>query len=149
MKNTKRISALLWTAQVVLALVFLFAGGMKLVLPPEMMKGPVALPSAFIRFIGVCETLGAIGLILPSVTRIKPGLTPLAAAGLIVIMIGATTVTLIGGLVAPALVPVVVGLLAVFVANGRSRIAPIHPRRPAQRIASSGTSAIRTVGKAA
>ena len=127
MRNTKRIRALLWTAQVLLALVFLFAGGMKLVLPIEMMKGPVALPGAFLRFIGVCETLGAIGLILPSVLRIKPWLTPLAASGLIIIMIGATVVTLIGGMVGPALVPAVVGSLATFVANGRWRVAPIVP----------------------
>lgn len=149
MRNTKRINSLLWTAQVLLALVFLFAGGMKLVMPIEMLKGPVALPGAFLRFIGVCETLGAIGLILPSVLRIKPGLTPLAASGLIIIMIGATVVTLIGGMVGPALVPVVVGSLATFVANGRWRVAPIHPRSRFAVSASNRESLARPIGKAA
>jgi uncharacterized membrane protein YphA (DoxX/SURF4 family) len=149
MRNTKRISALLWTAQVLLALTFLFAGGMKLVAPAEMLKGPVPLPVLFLRFIGLCETLGAIGLILPSVTRIKPWLTPLAASGLIVIMIGATIITLIGGQVGPALVPLVVGLLAVFVANGRSRLAPISKKSRGTVYAPSLAPVARAIGKAA
>src|SRR5579864_9333030 len=103
LKNVRRT---LWTIQVLLALVFLFAGSMKLVLPIAELKGPVALAPLFLRFIGVCEVLGALGLILPSLLRVLPVLTPLAASGLVIIMIGATTVTLIGGMVAPALVPV-------------------------------------------
>lgn len=149
MRNTKRISALLWTVQVLLALVFLFAGGMKLVMPIEMLKGPVALPGAFLRFIGVCETLGAIGLILPSVLRIKPGLTPLAASGLIIIMIGATVVTLIGGMVGPAIIPVIVGSLAAFVANGRWRVAPIPAASRRLPTVSSPAPLARSVDKAA
>jgi uncharacterized membrane protein YphA (DoxX/SURF4 family) len=149
MRNTKRISALLWTAQVLLALTFLFAGGTKLVAPAEMLKGPVPLPVLFLRFIGLCETLGAIGLILPSVTRIKPWLTPLAASGLIVIMIGATIITLIGGQVGPALVPLVVGSLAVFVANGRSRLAPISKKSRGTVYAPSLAPVARAIGKAA
>jgi len=77
-----------------------------------------------LRFIGVCEVLGAIGLILPGLLRIRPGLTPLAAAGLVIIMIGATVISLIGGEITAALVSVVVGLLAAFVAYGRRRVAP-------------------------
>jgi len=79
----------------------------------------VALPGWFLRFIGVTEILGAIGLILPRLLRIRPGLTPLAAAGLVIIMIGATVVTLMGGQIGPAFIPFIVGLLAVFVAYGR------------------------------
>lgn len=109
----------LWTVQVLLAALFLFAGGVKLVLPLEALKGPVPLPGLFLRFIGVAEVLGAIGLILPGLLRIRTGLTPLAAAGLVIIMIGATAVTLAGGDVAPALIPLVVGLLSAFVAYGR------------------------------
>ena len=59
--------------------------------------GPVQLPVLFIRFIGVCEILGAIGMILPGLTGIRPGLTPLGAAGLVVIMIGATVVNVVNG----------------------------------------------------
>jgi len=109
----------LWIVQGMLALLFLFAGGMKLVLPPEAMAGPVALPLAFLRFIGVVEVLGAIGLVLPGLLRIRVGLTPLAAAGLVIIMIGATVITALGGAVAPALFPLTVGLLAGSVAYGR------------------------------
>jgi hypothetical protein len=111
----------LWVIQVLLAALFLFAGSMKLVLPLEQMTEPgqVALPLWFLRFIGTCEVLGALGLILPGVFRIRKGLTVLAACGLIGIMIGAVVVTVIGGVIVPALISIVVGLLAAFVAYGR------------------------------
>jgi len=112
----------LWIVQGLLAIIFLFSGGMKLVLPLEAMTGPIPVPGLFLRFIGVAEVLGAIGLILPGVLRIRPGLTPLAAAGLAIIMIGATVLTLAGGAVALALIPMVVGGLAAFVAYGRWRL---------------------------
>jgi hypothetical protein len=115
------MSALLWVVQGLLAALFLFAGGAKLVMSAEAMAGPVALPLWFLRGIGVAEMLGGLGLVLPGVTRIRPGLTPLAAAGLTIIMIGATVVTVIGGVVLPALVPLVVGCLTAFVAYGRWR----------------------------
>ena len=118
------MNSALWIVQGLLALLFLFAGGMKLVVPIEKLAGQVPLPGAFMRFIGVAEVLGAIGLILPQLLGIRPGLTPLAAAGLVIIMIGATAVTLAGGAVAQAPIPLVVGLLAAFVAYGRWRLAP-------------------------
>ena len=127
-RSSKRANASLWTIQTLLALVFLFAGGMKLVVPIEMLKGPVALPGAFMRFIGVCETLGALGLILPGVFRIRTALTPLAASGLVIIMIGATVLTGIAGPVAMAAMPAVVGVLAGFVAYGRVWTSPIRSR---------------------
>jgi uncharacterized membrane protein YphA (DoxX/SURF4 family) len=114
----------LWIIQVLLALLFLFSGGMKLILPLDKMTGPVALPGWFLRFIGVAEVLGGLGLILPTLLRIRPGLTPLAAAGLVIIMIGATVVTLMGGDVLPAVIPLVVGILLLFVAYNRWRMAP-------------------------
>jgi hypothetical protein len=103
---------------------------MKLVLPLEKLAGPVALPGAFVRFIGVAELLGGLGLILPGLLRIRPGLTPLAAAGLVIIMIGAVVITLMGGggAVAMAAIPAVTGLLAAFVAYGRWRLAPHRSR---------------------
>jgi hypothetical protein len=114
----------LWIVQGLLAALFLFAGGAKLVLPLDQMAGPVALPGWFLRFLGVAEVLGALGLVLPGLLRIRPGLTPLAAAGLLIIMIGATVLTLVGGMVAVALMNAVVALLAAFVAYGRWRLAP-------------------------
>jgi uncharacterized membrane protein YphA (DoxX/SURF4 family) len=114
----------LWIAQVLLAALFLFSGVMKFVMPVAEMTKQSSLPGWFFWFIGVCEILGAIGLILPSLLRIKPGLTPLAAAGLAIIMIGATVITAPGG-IKTALVPFVAGLLAAFVAYGRWRLWPI------------------------
>jgi len=117
----------LWAVQILLALLFLFAGGAKFFLPVDRMtKGmPEALASGtFIHFIGVCEVLGGLGLILPGLLKIKPGLTPLAAAGLTIIMIGATALSLPQG-VAMAIFPFVTGVLAAFVAYGRWRVAPL------------------------
>ena len=122
------MNAALWIVQGLLAAVFLFSGGMKLVLPIEEMTKDISMPGAFLRFIGVAEMLGALGLILPGLLRIRPGLTPLAAAGLVIIMIGATLVSLSLG-VAMALIPLAVGLLAAFVAYGRWRLAPLRGSR--------------------
>ena len=121
----KKSNITLWVVQGVLASLFLFAGVMKLVLPIEAMAGPVALPGLFLRFIGVCEALGAVGLILPGLLRIHRELTPVAAAGLVIIMAGATVITIMGGAIAPALVPFIVGVLAASVAYGRTRTAQL------------------------
>ena len=109
----------LWIVQGVLAAMFLVAGGMKLITPIDVLSAMSPFPGEFIRFIGVCEVLGAVGLILPYALRILPGLTALAAAGLVVIMVGATVSTLAigGGLL--ALPTLVLGLLAALVAYGR------------------------------
>jgi uncharacterized membrane protein YphA (DoxX/SURF4 family) len=114
----------LWIIQALLAALFLFAGGMKLIMPIEEMTKQIPMPGRFLRFIAVCEVLGAIGLILPSLLRIWPALTPLAAAGLVIIMIGATVTTLMTGDIATALMPLATGILAAFVAYGRWRLTP-------------------------
>jgi uncharacterized membrane protein YphA (DoxX/SURF4 family) len=125
---------ILWIIQVLLALLFLFGGASKLVMPVEAMAeaarqaGQTPLPGLFMRFIGVVEVLGGLGLILPSLLRIRPGLTPLAAAGLVIVMIGATVVVMASGAVGSAMMPLVVGILAAFVAYGRWRLAPIRER---------------------
>ncbi len=115
------LTSALWIIQGLLALLFLFAGSMKLIVPIQMLTAqmPLPLPGLFLQFIGVAEVAGAIGLILPGLLRIRPILTPLAACGLLIIMVGATVVTLAGGEVVPALVPLVMGLLCAFVAYGR------------------------------
>lgn len=116
------MNAALWIVQALLALLFLWAGGIKLILPLEELKGPVELPGLFLRFIGVCEVLGALGLILPGLLRVRPGLTPLAAAGLLIIMIGATMVTVAGGDFGMLALPLITGLLLAFVAYSRWRL---------------------------
>jgi len=123
------VNIILWIIQVLLALLFLFSGGTKLVLPIEVLKSmgspnQVQLPGWFIRFIGVCEVLGALGFILPGVFRIRTNLTVIAGIGLTIIMIGAVIITAMGDGVKAAVVPLIVGILCVFVAYGRSRLAP-------------------------
>jgi hypothetical protein len=114
----------LWIIQILLALLFLFAGGTKLYFSSEVLAamGPpnqVHLPGLFLKFIGLCEVLGALGLVLPGLFKIRPQLTPLAAAGLLIIMIGAVVVTIAGPGVGAAIPPLVIGLLCAFVVYGR------------------------------
>jgi hypothetical protein len=123
------MSYALWTIQVLLALLFLFAGGMKLILPIEEMTKEIAMPGPFLRFIGVAETLGALGLVLPGLLGIRPGLTPLAAAGLVIIMVGAVGVSVAMGQALTGLIPLVVGALAAFVAYARWKVLPLGSRR--------------------
>ena len=118
-KSSRKASILLWTIQVLLAALFLFAGGMKLVTPIAAMAQQMGLPGPFLRFIGLAEVLGALGLILPGLLRIRLRLTPLAAAGLVIIMTGAVGVTMATMGAAQAVIPGIVGVLAAGVAVGR------------------------------
>jgi hypothetical protein len=121
-RGFSKAGAALWTIQGLLALLFGFAGGMKLVMPMDESAGLLPFPLWFLQFIGVAEVLGAVGLVLPGLLRIRVELTPLAAAGLVLIMVGATTIMLAGGDVVAALVPLVVGLLAGVVAYSRRQL---------------------------
>ena len=124
------MNILLWIIQCLLALLFVFSGAMKFVMSVQEMnsQGPVMFPGIFLHFIGVCEILGGVGLILPSALRIEPGLTPLAAAGLAIITAGATVITLMGPMKGMAAIPFVTCMLCIFVAYGRWRVRPITPR---------------------
>lgn len=120
----------LWVAQGLLALAFGMAGLMKLATPYADLAAQQAwalqTPEALVKVIGLVELLGALGVLLPAATRIKPFLTPLAAAGFVVIMVlgGA----LHASLGEPPISNVVLGALAAFVAWGRVKKAPIAPR---------------------
>jgi hypothetical protein len=114
----------LWTVQGLLAALFLFAGGVKFTIPLDEMEAQSGLPGLLILLVGAAEVLGALGLVLPGLLRVRLSLTPLAASGLVVIMIGATLITLATMDAALALMPLVTGLLAAFVAYGRWRLAP-------------------------
>lgn len=120
----KRFSAnvLLWTAQGLLALFFAAGSGApKLLVPPEMLPMPIPLPEPFIKFVGVCEVLGALGLILPGITRIQPRLTVVAAACLTLLTVCAATYQLIGQQPANAIFALVIGVIAASIAYGRRR----------------------------
>jgi hypothetical protein len=130
--SARTANRLLWTAQILVALLFLFAGSMKFIMPAEkMQQGPIVFPLAFLYFIGVCECLGGLGLVLPGLTRVATGLTPLAAAGLTIIMIGATTVSILAMGVAAGIFPAIVGVVTAWIAYGRTRVVPLAgaPRR--------------------
>lgn len=119
----------LWIVQALLALFFaLGSGAPKLLLPSETLPMPIPLSSAFLRFIGVAEVLGGIGLVLPGLLRVWPSLTPLAAAGLVLVTVGATVYQLAAGEVGNTLFAVTMGLLCGFVAYGRWKLAPHRDR---------------------
>ena len=118
------MNIVLWIIQILLTLLFLFAGGTKLFMSEAALKqmappNSIVLPILLLRFIGLCEVLGALGLILPGITRIRRGLTPLAACGLLIIMIGAVVITVMGLGAAAAITPLVAGVLCAVVAYGR------------------------------
>jgi uncharacterized membrane protein YphA (DoxX/SURF4 family) len=124
------MNILLWIFQFLLALLFLFAGVTKLVLPLSALEAPGGphLPGLFLRFIGVCELLGGVGLLFPSLLRIRPSLTPLAAVLLAIIMVGAVVFTVTSGPAVMAITPFVTLVLLLFIAYGRTTLAPISPR---------------------
>ena len=97
--------------QIALAALFLFAGGGKFAMSAEDLTKDTALSAAFLRFIGACEVVGAIGLVASALGRGWRVLTPLAAVGLTIIMIGTVTVTAIEMSVPAALFPLAIGLL--------------------------------------
>ena len=134
-RNRTLMTRALWIVQSLLALLFVFAGSMKLVSPIDELVAQTSLPGLFLRFVGLAELLGGLGLILPGLLHIRPGLTPLAALELVHVMLGACVITLaMGGEPVLAAVPLAVGLLAGFVAYGRWRLAP-HASRSARRTA--------------
>ena len=119
------MNIVLWILQILLGLLFLFAGGTKLVMSGETLmqemakSNSITLPLAFIRFIGVVELLGGLGLILPGLTKIRRSLTPLAAVGLTIVMVGAVIVTIMGPGVGAAIFPLIIAILCALVAYGR------------------------------
>ena len=122
-RRVTKASAALWTAQALLGLVFAFAGASKLLVPIDVLTALSPLPGPFLRFLGVAELVGVLGLILPGLLRIRPVLTPIAAGCLSAIVAGATILTLAGGDVSGAVLPFVTLLLSLFVAFGRTRLA--------------------------
>ena len=147
--DPKNASFTLWAIQALLASLFLFAGGFKLMISTETLAHVAPLPVPLLRFVAVCELAGALGLVLPGLFRTWTALTALAATGLVAIMIGATIVTLITLGVGAAVLPLMAGILAALVAYGRWRIAPIpaaarnaRPRRRPEHHAPPGVHGV-------
>ena len=122
----------LWIVQVLLALAFLGAGATKVFTPIEGLAQQMAwvldVPPALVPFIGFAEIAGAVGLILPALTRILPWLTPLAAAGLAIDMLFATVFHLTRGEFGNIVPTLILLVLAAFVAYGRWKLVPITSR---------------------
>jgi putative oxidoreductase len=129
---SKGLHIALWVVQVLLAAAFLMAGGMKLTAPIEELAKNMAwvsaVPPGLVRFIGLSEVAGALGLILPAATRIKPSLTGVAGAALVVVMVLAMGMHISRGEYPFLGGPVVLAALSAFVAWGRLKKAPIAPR---------------------
>lgn len=121
----------LWVVQGLLAAMFLMAGAMKLSKPKkELIAGPMEslekLPEGAIKALGAVEVAGAIGLILPLALGIAPILTPLAAVGFIIVMIGALFTHIPRGELVPnGVVNIVILLLAAYVVVGRFVLVPV------------------------
>jgi|SRR5579863_5183553 len=112
----------LWIVQILLALAFLAAGTFKVSQPIERLATNMgwvnAFPSSGVRLIGTLEILGAIGLILPAATGIWTWLTPVAAIGLVLTMIGATFTHIRLGESSKIAPPLALLVLAAFVVIG-------------------------------
>lgn len=131
-ENKKLLHMALWAAQIMLAAVFTLTGGMKTFLPPAVLFAKLPdlamLPLPLVRFIGIAELAAALGLVLPSATRIAPLLTPLAASGVALVMVGALAFHISKGHLAGLPGVIVIGAIACVVARERSTRARIAPR---------------------
>ncbi|MCI0570330.1 MAG: DoxX family protein [Myxococcaceae bacterium] len=131
-KPSRVLHISLWFVQVLLGGLFAFAGSLKAMTPIEQlapqMPWAADIPEALVRFIGASETAGALGLLLPALTRIRPGLTALAGAGIALIMVLASLFHATRGEFGAIPMNLTFGALAAFVAWGRFKKAPIAPR---------------------
>ncbi|HYG15170.1 MAG TPA: DoxX family protein [Bacteroidia bacterium] len=128
-KSSKAIHITLWVAQVLLAAMFIMSGFMKVAQPisqlSQMLPWAGDMPEALVRFIGLSELLGGLGLLLPSLLRIKPVLTPVAAVGLALIQLLAAGFHVSRGETDAIGMNIVLAAVAVFIAWGRFKKRPI------------------------
>jgi len=131
-KSSKALNISLWITQVILAAMFLMAGIMKSTQPIEELGKSMPwvneVSAGMVRFVGISELLGGIGLILPALLRIKPILTPLAALGIFIIMILAFLYHIAKGEYEALGFNVILAAAAFFIAWGRYRKVPILPK---------------------
>ncbi|GAB2793175.1 DoxX family protein [Rhabdobacter roseus] len=119
----------LWVAQVLLALGLLYGGSMKLFQPADTLAAQwpwtAQVPLSLVKLTGVVDFLGAAGLLLPAWLRIRPALTPVAALGVLVLMLCAILFHVVRGEVAVIGINVFFAVLAAWVAWGRFRKVPL------------------------
>jgi uncharacterized membrane protein YphA (DoxX/SURF4 family) len=131
-KSSKVMHISLWVVQILLAAMFLMAGANKLFQSitelSKMLPWATEVPEGLVRFIGISELLGGLGLLLPSILRIKPILTPIAAVGLSLIMVSASIFHISRGEMSVIGINFVLLALALFVVWGRMKKAPIQAR---------------------
>ena len=122
------MNAFLWVLQIVLALYFGSIGVMHFVVPPGL-PAPLGwmyeLPAWLHWVSGGAEILAALGLVLPGLTKIRPQLTALAAAGLVLVMVGAAVWHISRGETATLLMNGLLAAVCGFVAYGRWRVRPL------------------------
>jgi uncharacterized membrane protein YphA (DoxX/SURF4 family) len=137
-QRSKALHITLWIAQVILAAMFLMSGFMKLAQPidqlSKMLPWTAQVSEALVRFIGVAEVLGAVGLILPSLLRIQPRLTPIAAVGLALVMLFAAVFHIARGETPAIGMNFVLIAIAAFIAWGRFKKAPIASKSSNHRV---------------
>jgi uncharacterized membrane protein YphA (DoxX/SURF4 family) len=130
-KYSKVLHVTLWVAQLILATSFIWAGMMKLFQPveklSEMWLWTSQVPVAVLKFTGIVDVLGGIGLILPSLLRIKPKLTLLTAVAIIVLMVCASIFHISRGEASQIGANIVFAIIAAFIAWGRLKKASIAP----------------------
>ena len=128
-KNNKALNIGLWIAQGLLAVMFIMAGVMKVTQPIEELAVSLpwvtSSPVSLIRFIGISELLGGLGLLIPGIFRFKPFLTIWAALGLAIIMVLAAIFHASKGEYSAIITNILIMGIALFIAWGRSKKAPI------------------------
>ena len=137
-QRSKALHITLWVLQVLLAAMYIMAGMSKVSQPidklSQMLPWVTQMPEAIVRFIGTAEILGALGLILPSLLRIQPKLTPIAALGLVVVQLFAVAFHISRGETAVLGMNFVLIAVAAFIAWGRFKKALIAPKGTNQRV---------------
>lgn len=122
------MNVVLWILQVLLAAAYLAHGWLFLAPSPDMLERMQMIPAGFRLFLGVAEVLAAVGLTLPGITRIQPRLVSWAAAGLMIVMVGATIFHARRGETSSAVTTAVLLVVIAFVAYMRWKVIPIRPR---------------------
>lgn len=128
-RTSKAMNITLWIAQVLLSITFIWAGSMKLLQAAEMWPWTVENPS-LAKVTGVLDILAGLGLVLPSMLRILPQLTIYAAYGTIALMVAASVFHISRGEASQIGINIFFLLVAVFIAWGRQKKAPIPPKKP-------------------